>query len=336
VSPLLDAVRDAWPQRPWRDSKIVVAVSGGPDSVCLLHALLDINDGCDSLIVAHFDHGLRGAESDADRRFVVELATQCKLPVECGRATPFAGRERSPSEERLRHLRHQFLRSVAEQHSASWVATGHHADDCIETFLHHLLRGSGPSGLSSIAPTRCLASGIQLVHPMLSVSKTMILEHLTQHQIPYRVDASNQGATYTRNRIRHELLPYLRQFIGTPHLDRRLWNASQLIREEHAVIEGMAREWLASASVVEGADFVEFPASACCETAWPIVREGLVGVWHRREWSLRGMTARHWNRLRLLLERSRQTPHPLRMQLPGKIQVTMRRERLRFTRHAEG
>lgn len=331
----------------WQGTTVVVAVSGGPDSVALLDAMRRLIATAapftataaqslpskTQLVVAHFNHAQRGRESDADMAWVERLASSYDLPCICSSLAVPEGTKagEAVSEAFLRQARHRFLKTIASQLGAAWIATGHTSDDVVETMLHHLLRGTGPAGLASIAPVRRINRLTQLVHPLLGVSKAMVLEYLAQHGIEYRIDPSNASERYTRNRIRHQLLPYLRAFAGSPRLDERLRITTQWIREEHAVIERLASEWLIAASIEHGEDHFELRLEQTRETPWPVIREGLVQRWHARAWPLREMGAKHWERLRHLIERAWLSPHPQRLQLPGAIEVSIRRGKLKFS-----
>jgi tRNA(Ile)-lysidine synthase len=325
------SIQSLWPLDAWIHAKSVVGVSGGPDSVALLHALWTMSGRKAPLVVAHIDHGRRGEESDGDRAFVQDLAARWNLPCEVIRLTDQYSVSGNVSEDALRQARHRQLRRVAVQHGASWIATGHHADDVVETMLHRLLRGSGPRGLASIVPKRTIRFNLHLVHPLLAVHRFEIMHYLEQNQLAFRTDHTNTSDAYTRNRIRHQLLPYLREFAGTPRLDQRLWQSAQQIREEHAMIEQAAQNWLDHAGISRDSHAVEFPALALDERDWCVIREGLVKIWHDLSWPLQGMTAKHWMHLRRFLMSPKSTQHPRRMQLPGPIEVTMRRGRVRFS-----
>lgn len=348
MPPLIESIRSYWPESKWHDTTVMVAVSGGADSVALLHGILELASNKTRVIVAHFNHAVRGAESDGDMDFVRELALSKGLPfvIETRESNSLPsiredrGGEIRLSEAHLRELRHRFLKQSAMRLGASWIATGHHADDCVETFLHHLLRGSGPAGLAAMAPTRRLTSSLQLVRPLLGVHRREIIDYLRERGLSFRNDSSNDTSDYTRNRIRNELLPWLRDYARTEGLDRRLWNASQLIREEHLVIESLASAWLNSLDISKidatrpeiADDFVayEFDLCACIDTPWPVVREGFVRLWHDWGWPLREMSMSHWSRIRKLIDRAAASKHPQRLQLPGDIQVTIRRGRMRW------
>jgi tRNA(Ile)-lysidine synthase len=332
--PSLDAsIRSLWPLDLWMHSTLVVGVSGGPDSVALLHALRDLVSTKTSLVVAHIDHRLRGADSDGDREFVQSLAHRWNLPCEVVRLADQTVTPPRPSEERLRKARHRHLRAIAQSRGASWIVTGHHADDVVETLLHRLLRGSGPRGLASIAPIRAITPTLSLAHPLLSVNRAEILRYLASNGLEYRTDLSNDSDFYTRNRIRHQLLPFLREFAGSANLDQRLWSTANQIREAYELVETSARSWLASGNISDDRKTVEFASTAFFEVPWCVVREGLVQIWHACGWPLQEMTARHWDRLQRFLQANEPSTHPRRMQLPGSIDVTMRRARVRFTRN---
>lgn len=179
------------------DSKYVVAVSGGVDSVVLLDLLAGQQDL--NLIVAHFDHGIR-EDSREDAKFVKSLAKKYQLPfvsqrVELGENT---------SEEEARNARYRFLRQIAKQHEANLVLA-HHSDDVLETIVINLLRGTGWRGLASLRSTA------EIQRPLLGFSKQDILNYAKKHQLTWREDVSNQDIKYLRNYVRLKLLPHFSQ-----------------------------------------------------------------------------------------------------------------------------
>lgn len=183
----------------------VLAVSGGVDSVSLLHALKD-RPGVE-LVVAHFDHGIR-QDSRADREFVQELARSYGLPFvyEEGKLGSAA------SEATARAARYDFLRRVLKEKGARAIVTAHHRDDVLETAIINMLRGSGRKGLTA------LASREGLERPLLDVPKSEVLAYARRHGLEWREDPTNQGTDYLRNYVRHQLLPRL----GSSGRDR-LW-----------------------------------------------------------------------------------------------------------------
>lgn len=331
------AILERWPLGMWDETKVVVAASGGADSTALLEALFHIRPNFQKLVVAHFNHALRGEESDADQAFVEKHAE--RLGVRCEVMRADARDFADPSENSLRKLRHQFLVDIAIKHQSRWIAMAHHADDQVETFLHHLMRGSGPSGLSGIQAFRSVAPSIDIARPMLRVTRSEIMNYLNDRNQTFRVDRSNASSDYTRNRIRNELLPILRNFANAESLDRNLLQACELISEEHTVFKELADRWLAKA----GYDFedsptgpqpnpFEVPIPMCRNEPWPIVREAMVILWHRQRWPMREMNHKHWRKVQKLIELASQTNHPKRLELPGHIVITCRKGVLRIDR----
>lgn len=329
------AILGSWPADRWSGKNVVVALSGGPDSVAMLRALDEIVkaqvvSGQTRLIVAHLNHRLRGAQSDLDEAFVQDLAQSLGLEavLEAAPEPMHQG-----GESRWRKARSEFLRRTALRLDARWIATAATADDQVETMLHHLLRGTGPAGLAGIRTERILDDQLGLAHPMLGVWKSDLLEYLSSLGQTYRIDESNLSDEFTRNRIRKECLPYLERFVGSDRLKERLWTAGELIRQEHEVIEGMAKDWLDSAPIHWGQDALKLVDSKGLDAlAWPVLQCALVRIWHRMGWPLRDVGQPHWNRVRKWLEKALRTPHPQRMQMPGRIEFRFRRGQLQIRR----
>jgi tRNA(Ile)-lysidine synthase len=224
-----------------RDELILVALSGGPDSVALLRALVELKAALRlRLCAAHFNHRLRGEESERDEAFVRSLCDQLALPlfVEAAKGlSPCA-----PNlEERARILRFDFLNRVAASCGATRIALGHNRDDQAETFLMRLLRGAGASGLSGMAE----AGPGNLIRPLLAASRQQILSYLAVLGAAWVVDSSNRQAARTRNRVRHELMPLLETHYA-PGLSRRLTALSLELAHLDQLVVGLARRELAS------------------------------------------------------------------------------------------
>jgi tRNA(Ile)-lysidine synthase len=219
-----------------RDS-VLVAVSGGPDSVALLAGLVALGGGRWRIGAAHVNHGLRGADSDRDERFVTELAERLGLDVFvlAGRIVPGANLE-----ERARELRYRLLLEAAQSGGYRRIATGHTLDDQAETFLLRLFRGAGARGLTAIAPIR--ADGV--IRPLLDLRRADVVAFLDRRGLRHRRDRSNVDPRFTRNRIRRRLLPLLeREF--NPSVRRALARTVDLLTDEDALLERMARARLA-------------------------------------------------------------------------------------------
>jgi tRNA(Ile)-lysidine synthase len=193
-------------------ARVLAAVSGGIDSVGLLHVLGELSEPLGfRLKVAHLNHGVRGAESDADEAFVTELAERLGLEVflEKVDAPAIARREKLSLEEACREARRRFLLDSAKRSGCAYIATGHHADDQAETVLIRLIRGAGITGLAAIRPVT--AEGF--IRPLLECRRREIRRYVHEKEIPYREDSSNLDRRYLRNRVRHDLIPLLeRQF----------------------------------------------------------------------------------------------------------------------------
>ena len=231
--PLAKAFRESIGQFPLKPGdKMVVAVSGGADSVCLLHLLRKWGAArAVSLHVAHLNHSFR-PEADQEARFVENLSsgweipfTSLKLPV------PQLCKEKGLSkQEGARAIRYQFLKEVAQSVGARWMALGHTADDQAETFLMRTLRGAGAQGLSAIPPMRegCI------IRPLLKITRQEILSELSREDIPFMEDPSNLQPVYLRNRIRHELLPMLERY--NPQIKEALCRETALLQDENDFI----------------------------------------------------------------------------------------------------
>ncbi len=195
-------------------TRLVVAVSGGPDSVCLLHALAQAQTL--QLTVACLDHGLR-AEAQAEVRMVRGLARKLKAGFLTGRVDTqaFAQANKLSLEDAARQLRYSFLQRSLQTVKAEAVVTGHTQDDQAETVLLHLLRGSGLEGLAGMWPdTELQVDGARLrvIRPLLTTTRAEVEAYCVAHRLPLAEDASNHDRAYTRNRVRHDLLPALARF----------------------------------------------------------------------------------------------------------------------------
>ena len=215
-------------------SKVLCAVSGGADSMCLLHWLSRREDI--SLVAAHFDHQLRGAESDRDESFVRNFCAQHEIPLTVGRGDvrTFAQREKLSIEEAARTLRYTFLFRAAEEEGCQRIATAHNAGDNAETLLLHLLRGSGLQGLTGIAPRLR-----NVVRPLLATSRQEIEEYLSVYHIPHMEDSTNSDETYTRNRVRRQLIPLLEEM--NSGFVRRMTDTIPRLRADNDCLNAMAR-----------------------------------------------------------------------------------------------
>lgn len=270
----------------------VVAVSGGADSVSLLRVLAACRTG--TLTVAHVNHHLRGEESDADAAFVRELAAMLKL--ECRVKSVDVAALGGNLESTARRVRYEFFHELAAEVNAAWVATGHTADDQAETVLHRIVRGTGIQGLRGIARQAspgCEPGGAHVVRPLLTVTRADIIAHLAELGQPFREDSSNADPRFTRNRIRHELLPLLRTF--NPDVVTALARLAEHASEAHAIIVEKAAEVLAKAERPRVGSTIVLDV-ADLGTSRAVVRSVLRLVWEREAWTQEQMDAEAWDR----------------------------------------
>ena len=232
-----------------RGQKILVAISGGVDSMVLLHILNSFaQKNRWQISVAHFNHQLRGRASDADEKLVRQTAKKLRLKFTAGRAAvkKFATQSKISVEMAARKLRHEFLVRVAREQKVSVVALAHHADDQVELFFLRLLRGAGGEGLAGMkwrspSPANPI---IALVRPLLGFSKNEILEFARTEKIKFREDATNLSSDFLRNRIRNELLPLLQKNYQ-PGLAKTVLRLMEIVGDESEFAGATAAAWLA-------------------------------------------------------------------------------------------
>jgi tRNA(Ile)-lysidine synthase len=233
---------------PKAGEKILVAVSGGVDSMVLLH-LIHLFSAAQrwKLMVAHFNHCLRGKVSDADAVFVGKAAASRKLPFVSKSADvkKFATDSGLSIEMAARKLRHEFLAETARAHNIKHVALAHHADDQVELFFLRLLRGAGGSGIAGMklqSPSPA-DKKLTLIRPLLDCSKAELEVFARSNKIRYRQDSTNFSTDYLRNQIRHELLPLLRKKYQ-PALNKTILRTMEIVGAESEVVSKMAQPWL--------------------------------------------------------------------------------------------
>jgi tRNA(Ile)-lysidine synthase len=236
---------------------VLIAVSGGPDSVALLRVMVILSSEYElRLTTAHLNHGLRGAEAQREEGFVKELCAG--LGIACLCKTVDIGmlqKGRGMSLEQIgREERYRFLDEAAETCGAGKIATGHHRDDQAETVLMNLLRGCGPEGLKGILPMR---EG-RIIRPLLHVGRAEILVFLNREGLQYMTDSSNLNPLFLRNRIRHEFIPELAQKYN-PGIVEALSHTAEIIRKEDDYLRVVVRQILSQWGVVPGAGEIRLP-----------------------------------------------------------------------------
>ncbi|MCP4537635.1 MAG: tRNA lysidine(34) synthetase TilS [Chloroflexi bacterium] len=263
------------------DDGLVVGVSGGPDSVCLLHILLRLNreQGYRLRIhVAHLHHGARGAEADADAEFVTTLATEWGLAITVDRqdVPALARAHKLAFEETARRVRYMFLAQVANEAGVHKITVGHNADDQAETVLMHFLRGAGPTGLRGMLPLTPLTdyrlamqetghkepyhsllhSASCIIRPLLEIPRADIEQYCANQNIASRFDHSNLDTTYFRNRLRHELLPLLETY--NPNIRTRLCRTAAVVAADYELLTQLQEQTWIEVVCETGDEFTTF------------------------------------------------------------------------------
>ncbi len=229
-----------------KGSKVVVGVSGGADSMALLHFLHTCEELSLSLIAVHVHHGLRGEEADRDEALVRAYCSESAIDYVCERVDvrTLAAEQGIGEEEAGRRVRYATFERVRNERGAQFIATAHHADDAVETMLMHIIRGCGTGGLCGIPAKRGY-----VVRPLLLCTRVDIETYCQQHAVPYVLDSTNIDTTYTRNCVRHRLLPLLREI--NPSVDTALARLRVLVGQDEAFFAALAEQVLAHAYLAD-------------------------------------------------------------------------------------
>lgn len=219
-----------------RDRRLLVAVSGGQDSLCLMKLLLDLQAKWGwFLAIAHCDHRWRD-DSAANAQHVANLAQNWAIPFYCATA------DRSlPSEAAARTWRYQALSEIACQNDCQYIVTGHTQSDRAETLLYNLMRGSGADGLQALTWQRDFSDRLQLVRPLLAVNRLTTAQFCQDMQLPIWEDATNQNLKYARNRIRQKLIPYLQNNFN-PQVEQAFAQTAELLQADVEYLESAAQQ----------------------------------------------------------------------------------------------
>ncbi len=241
------------------DRRYLVGVSGGRDSVVLLHWLLGLGYG--RLIVCHFEHGLRGRAGRADARFVARLAQRYGLEFDTDSASVavIAQRAKRSLETAAREERLAFFQRVASRRRCPTLFLAHQADDQVETFLMNLLRGAGRRGLGAMR-ARSMHGRLEIVRPLLGVWRSEIDQYLQEHSLKFREDASNKELHARRNRTRHRIVPWLEKEFGR-NVRTSLWRAASILAEEEGLLEELLPNESEGALVLEVGRLRELPVA---------------------------------------------------------------------------
>ncbi len=336
---------ESWPLVDWSNLTVVLAVSGGADSVALLRAMAAMLSAAleagamgphRRLVVAHLNHALRGSESDADQAFVESICQQ--LGVDCqvgqGDVEALAQRQGDGLESAAREARYEFLLEVAHRVGARFVATAHTADDQAETILHRILRGTGIAGLAGISRTRRLSDAVTLIRPMLGFRRSDVLDYLQSLGQPFREDASNRELRFTRNRIRHDLLPKLADEYNSNVVDALL-RLGHLAGESQAAMgllaQGLMDEAVTDRSSREvGESVVVIDRELLSHQPRGMIREVLRLVWRENAWPEQAMGFEQWEMLAAMVSDD-PNGEPVRV-FPGEVRAEKKGGQLWLTR----
>ena len=226
------------------DARYLIGVSGGRDSVALLHWLATV--GYERLIVCHLNHRLRGRSSDADAVFVKKLAETFDVDFELDGTDVLglAKKRRMSIEAASREARYAFFAETARRRNCRTMFLGHHADDLVETLLINLFRGAGSTGLSAmreISKRRINSVDLTILRPFLSVWRKEVDDYVREHRLRFREDATNTNLSPLRNRIRHRIIPYLEKTLGR-NIRQNIWRTAIIAADEEKWIESELRD----------------------------------------------------------------------------------------------
>jgi tRNA(Ile)-lysidine synthase len=322
-----------------REGKVLVAVSGGPDSIALLQAMHELAGEFQiTLVAGHLNHRLRGEESNADAAFVEQFCADRSIAciierISDGDLQP----KQSHIESQARGIRYHWLERVASQEKCRWIMTGHTMNDQAETVLHHLLRGTGWRGMRGIAPSRRLSlldnddvepiklrASLTLVRPLLSSTRAVVLNFLEQRQIRARVDSSNDDPRFTRNRLRHQVMPVLDLLVNRQAV-RHLAQLSERARRMYPLIR-RSGQWLLKKATLPNADGVlVLDQRALAKAKDDTLQEALQQLWQRNGWPIGRMNVPRWHEVMEVCRLQRP-----QVQLPGGVVVRYKLQVIQF------
>lgn len=296
----------AWPGESWRDLHVTVALSGGSDSVALLHAVLEIKrqvSGAGSVTALHVNHQLREAESDADEAWCKQLCQTLDVPLTVlkGDVARRAATDGDGIEAAARAERYELLTHAAEQLGARYLVIAHTSGDQAETVLLRLLRGAGLRGLSGIPRTRALTPSLTLVRPLLECSPEMLTAYLAELGQSYRTDSTNLSTEYARNRVRNELLPLLREQYNT-EVDDALRRLAAQAEDAQRLVEALAGDLLAKCELSSSDSQLSLLVSPLYGEPPITVCEALRIAWRNANLPEQAMTYQWWRRLARLAD----------------------------------
>jgi len=303
--------------------KVLVAVSGGPDSVALLCILNEIKQIFKiKIFVAHLNHAVRGKESDEDADFVRELSHRLGVKMVHGRLPSMKRHPKLSLEEWLRGERYKFLKQAAVRLKVKIIATAHTLDDQAETVLMRIIKGSSAKGLIGIHPVRYEGT-VKYVRPLLEIEKTDILGYLADRNILFRRDSSNLKLDFLRNNIRRRVLPYLSRI--NPRIKYALFNLSSSLKEDFDFIEEEKR--IRKKMIRTGKTMRYIPLGGLIAQPKALQREIIREALKSTGGNIKKLTYEHWRNIHLFLK---SRPNGKSMDLPGNIKLRKSKKNLVF------
>ncbi len=300
--------------------RVLLAVSGGADSVAMLRGTLCLQEEFHLTIrVAHLNHQLRGEESNKDARWLADLCDELGVRFEVGteNVRQLAETTGQGLEESARQIRYEFLEKTSQQQDCSYVAAGHTSDDQAETILHHILRGTGISGLRGMPRSRELSSGAVLVRPQLDITRREIETYLQEVDQDFRTDQSNLDQSYTRNRIRNNLLPLLQRDFN-PQVQDALRRLGGQAEGAERVIDSLSQDLLEKIVIDKSSEVVRLDCDMLRDQSPYLVRACLIHLWKELGWPRQRMGFDEWDVLQQLILGEGA------VMLPGKIEARRR------------
>lgn len=302
-----------------KHDKVLVGLSGGADSVALLYILYALREEyLLDIYIAHMNHKFRGKESDEDEKFCRDLARNLKIDISFGEAdVPKIAREKGISpEEAGRQERYNFFRRIALKKNISKIATGHHRDDQAETVLMRAIRGSGMAGLGGMSPTKKMQD-FTIIRPLIEISKPEIEDFIKDNDLEFRYDSSNNNVVFTRNRIRHELIPYLEKNFN-PNIKEILVNMAENLRIENDFLEKFAKRKFRSMSKKDTSGEISINIKNFKRQPEAIRKRILRSALEELKGNLRRFTYQHWKEMEDLINKR---PTNSVVDLPGEVKV---------------
>ena len=321
-SPLSVHVSCWWAGLNCEPTSVLVGVSGGADSVALLTAMVAADGIPESrIVVGHVNHGLRDVESDEDAQWVASLSRSLRVQHEEIRVD--LGDQ--VSEEVARRERYGALAEMAVRNGCRGVAVAHTRDDQVETVLHHLLRGTGLKGMAGMSDRQPLQDGLELWRPILDISRAAVETWLQSLGQSWREDATNRQTRWTRNRIRHELLPVLERDYN-PQVREALVRVSRLSSEALGIVDEAVRQLAQTCVLQKSPSLVRLDIERLAGVPEPMVRALVMDLWCSQEWPRQGMSFPHWTALSNLVREG------TAVDLPGGVRARRNGSVLRIER----